>query len=290
MPDTSPYLYGGVAAVCAEMVTFPVDTAKTRLQLQGQLRNKTWEKVRYRGTFHCIASIVKEEGLFSVYRGLSPAVLRQAVYGAIKFGLYYSAKELIARSGRKESGLTNLGCAVLAGCVSSAIATPTDLIKVRMQSRSVAGLGGVYSVARAIKRTEGVVGLWRGVCPTAQRAGLVAGVQLPVYDFTKGRLCSGQSPLMEDGVACHLLSSMISATCAALVSNPVDVVRTRLMVQRVTDKTGVSYRSATHCGLHTVATEGVGALYRGFVPAFARMGPWNVTFFLVYEKLKRVKL
>ena len=36
MPDLTPYLYGGLAAVTAESLTFPVDTAKTRLQLQGQ--------------------------------------------------------------------------------------------------------------------------------------------------------------------------------------------------------------------------------------------------------------
>ena len=49
-------------------------------------------------------------------------------------------------------------------------------------------------------------------------------------------------------------------------------------------------RSAFHCGLHTVTTEGFPALYKGFVPAFARMGPWNVIFFIVYEKLKTLKL
>jgi len=287
MPNnTSPFVYGGVAAVCAEMITFPVDTAKTRLQLQGQKRDRKWEKVRYRGTLHCIASIMKEEGVTSVYKGLSPAMLRQAVYGTIKFGLYYSSKEVLLRSGRKETCLTNLGCAVLAGSVSSAIATPTDLIKVRMQSKTVPGVGGVYTMVRNIRNTEGVVGLWRGVCPTAQRAALVAGVQLPVYDCTKAWLCDGPSPPMEDGVVCHLLSSIFSATCAALVSNPVDVVRTRLMMERVAG--GALYKSSFHCCLQTVATEGVTALYRGLVPAFARMGPWNITFFLVYEKLKRL--
>ena len=33
-------------------------------------------------------------------------------------------------------------------------------------------------------------------------------------------------------------------------------------------------------------TEGVLALYKGFFPAFARMGPWNIIFFVVYEKLQ----
>ena len=46
-------------------------------------------------------------------------VLCQAVYGTIKFGLYYSAKEVLAsrNAAKKESGLTNLGCAVFAGMV-----------------------------------------------------------------------------------------------------------------------------------------------------------------------------
>ena len=202
----------------------------------------------------------------------------------MKFGLYYSAKEVLARRPgvRKESGLTNLVCAVLAGSVSSAVATPTDVIKVRMQSKAVPGVGGsIYRMFRSIKTTEGVGGLWSGVYPTSQRAALVAGVQLPVYDYTKAVLCSGTSPPMCDGVGCHLMSSTIAASCAAMVSNPVDVVRTRLMVQRQT-----VYRSALQCGLYTVSTEGVAALYRGLIPAFARMGPWNIIFFIVYEKLK----
>eukprot|EP00092_Neocalanus_flemingeri_P070470 GFUD01086509.1.p1 GENE.GFUD01086509.1~~GFUD01086509.1.p1 ORF type:complete len:296 (+),score=91.06 GFUD01086509.1:154-1041(+) len=295
MFDVTPYVFGGIAAMCAEMVTFPIDTAKVRLQLQGQAGSTVWVQGRYRGTVHCLACMVREEGVTGVYKGLSPALLRQAVYGTIKFGLYYSAKELLAkRSGHKqESGLVNLGCAVFAGSVSSAIATPTDVIKVRMQSKSTEGLGGLYTVARDIYTVEGVRGLWRGVCPTAQRSALVAGVQLPVYDLTKSRLCCGPSALMRDGVVCHFLSSLVAGFSAALASNPVDVVRTRLMVQRRCarlaggGKTTV-YSSAIHCGLHTVRTEGFSALFKGFVPSFARMGPWNVIFFVVYEKLKRL--
>jgi len=303
MFDVTPYVFGGIAAMCAEMVTFPVDTAKTRLQLQGQAGVKRWLQVRYRGTVHCLVCMVKEEGVVAVYKGLSPALLRQAVYGTIKFGLYYSAKELLAKRfeqrnssvTKQESGLINLGCAVFAGSVSSAIATPTDVMKVRMQANATDGLGGLYTVARNIYTTEGVRGLWRGVCPTAQRAALVAGVQLPMYDYTKYRLCCGPSALMQDGVACHFISSLVAGFSAALASNPVDVVRTRLMVQRrcaqqAKDGKTTVYRSAIHCGLHTISTEGIKALFKGFVPSFARMGPWNVIFFVVYEKLKSLKI
>merc|ERR1719433_152420 len=46
------------------------------------------------------------------------------------------------------------------------------------------------------------------------------------------------------------------------------------------------YKSTIHCAYHTVRGEGPAALYKGFLPSFARMGPWNVIFFLVYERLK----
>merc|ERR1719474_2125035 len=176
---------------------------------------------------NCLITIVKEEGVKAMYQGLSSALVRQAVYGTIKFGLYYSAKETLSPSSSRqsESCLLNLACAVFAGSLSSAIATPTDVIKVRMQANATHGVtGGFTTVGRDIIVREGVKGLWRGVCPTSQRAALVAGVQLPVYDYTKAWLCYGPSPPMEDGVTCHLLSSILSATCAALVSNPVDVV------------------------------------------------------------------
>ena len=37
LPDLKPFFFGGIASCVAETVTFPIDTAKTRLQLQGML-------------------------------------------------------------------------------------------------------------------------------------------------------------------------------------------------------------------------------------------------------------
>jgi hypothetical protein len=36
LSDLLPFVYGGVASCVAEAATFPIDTAKTRLQLQGK--------------------------------------------------------------------------------------------------------------------------------------------------------------------------------------------------------------------------------------------------------------
>lgn len=92
----------------------------------------------------------------------------------------------------------NILCAGIAGAVSSAIANPTDVLKVRMQVNGSNGRGATASVPhhnknlfrafQEIYRYEGVRGLWRGVGPTAQRAVVIAAVELPVYDFCKNHL------------------------------------------------------------------------------------------------------
>lgn len=105
---------------------------------------------------------------FYVSTRIWPAVLRQATYGTIKFGTYYTLKtiaterELLIDHDGNERVWANVLCAVTAGAVSSAIATPTDVLKVRMQ---VHGKGtenhGLFGCFLQIYRLEGVRGLWR---------------------------------------------------------------------------------------------------------------------------------
>ena len=111
--DVRPYICGGTAAVVAEICTFPLDTAKIRLQVQGSAAHST----AYSGTADCLHTIARQEGVAQLYRGLAPAVLRQAVYGTIKFGLYYSVKDVVMwRCGlQQESPAVNVFCGIVAG-------------------------------------------------------------------------------------------------------------------------------------------------------------------------------
>lgn len=94
---------------------------------------------------------------------------------------------------------------------------------------------------------------------------------------------------------------MISGS--AVASNPIDVIRTRLMNQKRVSKSltfaGVNASAATvtptqkiyngsiDCAVQTVRNEGFRALYKGFIPTYLRMGPWNIIFFITYEQLKQ---
>ncbi|XP_058806604.1 mitochondrial uncoupling protein Bmcp isoform X2 [Phymastichus coffea] len=236
-----------------------------------------------------IIQISKQEGYKALYSGISSAILRQATYGTIKFGTYYSLKQsAMDKWGSNDLVLINIVCAALAGAISSAIANPTDVVKVRMQVTGIETNMTLFGCFQDVYHHEGVRGLWRGVGPTAQRAAIIAAVELPIYDFSKKELI----PFLEDSVANHFISSFIASMGSAVFSTPIDVVRTRLMNQRRFRSNCRSssldiYSSSMECFIQTCKNEGFFALYKGFLPTWLRMGPWNIIFFITYEQLKK---
>lgn len=290
--DWRPFLYGGLGSMTAELVTFPIDTTKTRLQLQGQHIDVANKEIKYRGMLSAFVKISNEEGLRALYNGVAPALLRQATYGTIKIGMYHGIKRIIVKNPQDETFYYNIISGVVAGAVSSALCNPTDLLKVRMQAQSqgVAPTQGMFRSFAAIFHQEGLRGLYRGVVPTAQRAAVVAGVELAIYDWCKKKILDRE--LMQDNVYTHFLCSFAAGFAGAVASNPIDVVKTRLMNQRNLKSHSGSepqiYKNSLDCILTTLRTEGFLALYRGFIPNFVRLCPWNIVFFMSYEQYKKL--
>ncbi|KAI5743005.1 hypothetical protein M8J77_013532 [Diaphorina citri] len=279
--DWRPFIYGGLASITAEFGTFPIDTAKTRLQVQGQQLDQQYAKLKYRGMTDVLLQISRKDGFWALYSGISPAVIRQATYGTIKFGTYYSLKNFIVEKTGQEDIVVNVGCAVAAGILASSIANPTDVVKVRMQ---VVHSNSLVTCLHDIYTKEGVGAFWKGVSATAYRAAVIAAVELPVYDFCKLKLIK----YFGDSMANHFISSFIASLGSAVASTPIDVVRTRLMNQKHLKNQHVRvYKGSIDCMLQTIKHEGFMALYKGFIPTWVRMGPWNIIFFITYEQLKK---
>jgi hypothetical protein len=74
-------LFAGACAGTTEiLVMFPLDVVKTRFQLQVGTGGQ------YTSIFQCLRSIIKEEGLAKLYRGIAPPILTEAPKRAVKFG------------------------------------------------------------------------------------------------------------------------------------------------------------------------------------------------------------
>lgn len=124
----------------AEFGTFPIDTTKTRLQLQGQVIDAKQKEIRYRGMLHAFVRISREDGIKALYNGVAPALLRQATYGSLKLGFYHALKRRLVKNPKDETLFYNVIAGVVAGAFSSAICNPTDLLKIRMQAEYQSGV------------------------------------------------------------------------------------------------------------------------------------------------------
>lgn len=282
------FIGAGTAACIADLFTFPLDTAKVRLQIQGETKSSVnMKSAQYKGVFGTISTMVKTEGPRSLYNGLVAGLQRQMSFASVRIGLYDSVKQFYT----KGSEHVGIGSRLLAGCTTGAmavaIAQPTDVVKVRFQAQANVSntrrYKGTMDAYKTIAKQEGMRGLWKGTAPNITRNALVNCTELVTYDLIKDALLT--SNLMSDTLPCHFTSAFGAGFCTTVIASPVDVVKTRYM-----NSAKGQYQSALNCALTMVRKEGPRAFYKGFMPSFLRLGSWNVVMFVTYEQLKRAMM
>jgi len=274
----------GTAASVAEVVSIPMDTTKVRLQLQGEAVNTkaALEGPKYRGMTHAIFTIVKEEGVRSLFRGLNAGIQRQICFCGIRIGLYDTVRKFY---GDTSEGKPQVLPKILASCTTASAAVlmfqPTEVVKIRMQAAGVKQIySGTLSAYATIARTEGMKGLWRGYQTNIFRLSVVNCTEIVVYDIIKSYML--YKNLMQDNVPLHLTSAVGAGFVSCMITSPIDVVKTRFI-----NSAPGTYRSPIHCAVDVVRNNGPTAFYKGCVPSFLRFGSWAVVFFLSYEQIKR---
>ncbi|XP_059819921.1 mitochondrial uncoupling protein 2-like [Hypanus sabinus] len=286
---TVKFLSAGTAACIADLFTFPLDTAKVRLQIQGESMSAAETSTfRYRGVFGTMATMVRNEGPRSLYSGLVAGLQRQMSFASVRIGLYDSVKQFYT----KGSEHVGIGSRLLAGCTTGAMAVafaqPTDVVKVRFQAQaSISGpnrrYNGTIEAYKTIAKEEGIRGLWKGTLPNIARNAIVNCTELVTYDLIKDLLI--KKGLLTDNLPCHFSSAIGAGFCTTLIASPVDVVKTRYM-----NSAPGQYNSALNCAVTMFTKEGFTAFYKGFMPSFLRLGSWNIVMFITYEQLKRAMM
>jgi hypothetical protein len=274
----------GVANGLSTALLNPSDVVKLRLQSPGGA-------ALYRGVGDCARKISAEQGIASLWTtALAATLLREALYSTTRMGLYPYIKQVL--------GVDNgLGGKIIAGAVTgglgSVISNPIDVVKVSFMAEAGAvGADGRYTTGlraghpptwpstvaglRAVA-AEGIA--MRGATPSVARGMLMAASQLASYDHSK-HLLRDQLPV-PDGLGLHIFCSQVSAVCATLVTAPADMLKTRVMGDRVGAYAGVYDCLAKTCG-----REGVFSLWRGAFATFLRLGPHFVITFPLYERLR----
>ncbi|KAI8556832.1 hypothetical protein RHMOL_Rhmol05G0286000 [Rhododendron molle] len=276
------------AACFAELCTIPLDTAKVRLQLQKKaVAGDALTLPKYKGMLGTVATIAREEGLASLWKGIVPGLHRQCLFGGLRIGMYEPVKAFYV--GDNFVGDVPLSKKVLAalttGALAITIANPTDLVKVRLQAEGKLPPGvprrysGALNAYSTIVRQEGVGALWTGIGPNVARNAIINAAELASYDQVKETIL--KIPGFTDNVVTQLLSGLGAGFFAVCIGSPVDVVKSRMMGD------SSAYKNTLDCFVKTLKNDGPLAFYKGFIPNFGRLGSWNVIMFLTLEQAKK---
>ncbi|KAJ8683321.1 hypothetical protein QAD02_019113, partial [Eretmocerus hayati] len=266
-------LTAGTAACIADLATFPLDTAKVRMQIAGEGRailvasaegSVLAMRTVQPGLLQTIGNIVRNEGIRSLYGGLSAGLQRQMCFASVRLGLYDSVKTLYAGIfDGNGNGSINIGTRILAGMTTGALAVlfaqPTDVVKVRFQAgnngQSCVRYSSTLQAYKSIALNEGTAGLWKGTMPNVSRNVIVNVAEIVCYDVIKDKILS--SGILEDGVPCHLSAAIVAGLCTTIAASPVDVVKTRYM-----NSSPGEYKGAIDAAARMLANEGPSAFYK----------------------------
>lgn len=250
-------LAGGCGVVVESILNYPLDTLKTRYQLI-----TSTSPLSSPSLLSLCKSIVKNENLLSLYRGLPLVIAMQAPRGMVKFGTNYVFQDLFYHNTNSNSTakvhIINCISGLATGIVDGIIVTPFELIKVRMQSLEWANL--YKNSAHALLNTNikaifyGLeLTLWRNSLWHAVYFGALGQQKLSTQRFVNNKWND-------------FIYGFIGGGLGAILSSPFDVAKTRLQNNSSSNRPwALSYVYSIY------KNEGVFALYRGFVPKVLRL-------------------
>lgn len=273
--------FGGVVEACCLQ---PIDVIKTRLQL---------DRVgKYSGIYNCGTTVIKEEGLRALWKGLTPFATHLTLKYALRMGTNAVFQGLL----RNEDGTLSNGSRMMAGFgagVTEAlvIVTPFEVVKIRLQqqrgtSKETFKYKGPINCASVIIREEGLRGMWSGASPTVLRNGTNQMCMFWAKSSVDGWLWG-----KTDGDGKRLLpwQSMISGFTAGCIgpvaTGPFDVVKTRLMAQTKSADGEVKYRGLLHALAKIPQEEGLRAMWKGLLPRLMRIPPGQAIVWAVSDQI-----
>ncbi|KAI9850159.1 MAG: hypothetical protein M1838_006046 [Thelocarpon superellum] len=210
-------------------------------------------------------------------------------------------------STRMSNPVVNSISGAIGGLASGIVTCPLDVIKTKLQAQggfqtSKSDLGassatayrGLVGTAGSIWREEGVRGMYRGLFPIILGYFPTWAVYFTVYDSSKeywyGKLGEDEPTTRSNKTLSQFLASLTAGACSTMITNPIWVIKTRLMSQvNAQNHRGVrppwQYKSTWDAARKMYQHEGILSFYSGLTPALLGLTHVAVQFPL-YEYLK----
>ncbi|SCU88972.1 LADA_0E13014g1_1 [Lachancea dasiensis] len=209
-------------------------------------------------------------------------------YDRVRYGGSNDDDDTVPFSAKKfeDTHITALSGA-MAGFLAGVIVCPLDVAKTRLQAQGMRSsahkyYNGIFGTLSTIVRDEGARGLYKGLVPIIMGYFPTWMIYFTVYERSK-KVYPKLFPSFD--FVSHSMSALTAGSVSTILTNPVWVVKTRLMLQTHVDKNSTHYKGTFDAFHKMYTTEGFRAFYAGLIPSL--FGLLHVAIhFPIYEKLK----
>lgn len=191
-------LLSGITEAVA--VVTPMEVVKIRLQSQQHSMSDPLDVPKYRNAAHATYTVLREEGISALYRGVSLTALRQGTNQAANFTAYTELKEILQQRQEDHTAPLPSWQTSIIGLISGAVGpfsnAPIDTIKTRLQRMPAeagsTALGRIVTIANQMFKQEGIRAFWMGITPRVARVAPGQAVTFAVYEYLKGVVEKGR--------------------------------------------------------------------------------------------------
>jgi len=231
------------------------------------------------------STVIKEEGVLALWKGVNAAWLREASYTSLRLGLYEPIKVLFgADDPLTTSFAKKFAAGSAAGALGSIAGNPFDVLKTKMMTTKGKDVPSITLVGKELYKMQGIGGFYRGIDSNVIRAMVLNGTKMAVYDQAKGYVVT-YTGLSKSSLATQFLSAVTAGFFMTCTVSPFDMIRTRLMNQPSDARI---YNNAFDCMMKIAKNEGPLTFWRGFMPIWSRFAPTTTLQLVIFEQLRGV--
>ena len=234
--NTDIWIAGAFAAFTVDLIVYPLDTLKTRLQ-----------SPNYKQLYTHGANNAPNRALFrGVYQGVGSAIVATLPSSGAFFTTYEGVKDFLSKQNTAITTTPLLPQPVIhaaasgtAELVSCAILTPAEVIKqnAQMVDNSNANRPRVNATLETMKRfRSNPLALWRGYTALAGRNLPFTALQFPLFERIRAGIKQYRqdrglqtNSVLEGGII-TAIGAGTGGSISAVITTPVDVVKTRIML------------------------------------------------------------
>ncbi|OQR66173.1 peroxisomal membrane protein PMP34-like [Tropilaelaps mercedesae] len=269
---------GAAGATVAMTVFYPLDTIRSRLQVEEGRQSKS--------TVEMLRDLMDSEGFEGMYCGLSPVLQSLWCSNFVYFYSFHGLRAVLS-AGRKHSAGRDLMLASVAGVINVLLTTPMWVVNTRMKMQGAKSQHEAHQQALpaykyknivdglvTLYREEGASALWSSALPSIILVSNPS-IQFMVYEALKRR-CEALGITLSAGTAFSI--GAISKCIATVLTYPLQLVQSKMRYNN--DK-----RSMFAVMVYIVRNFGAAGLFKGLESKLLQTVLTAALMFMAYEKI-----